>query len=166
MRKVYEAVGYINLNKEIAVDGEYKEIYFTGGTLYPRRMGRYATDDKAIQKALESAPEFGIEYKLVQAGSKVFNKVQPNQSNAEQLEMLKIKNQELMREVSELRAELKNYTKEKVSAPPTEVPGIVNGQQAKEYIVDTFGVEADKLKNKMLIQNAAKKYNVTFPDWK
>jgi hypothetical protein len=166
MRKIYEVIGYIGLNKQIKVGEGYKEVNFTGGTLYPRRMGRYATDDKEIQKALESAPEFGSEYKLVQAGSKVFDDSLPSQSNMEQVEMLKAKNQELMREVSELRAELKKLSKEDIPVPPKEVPGIVNGQQAKEYIVDTFGVEADKLKNKMLILNAAKKYNVTFPDWK
>ncbi len=167
MLKIYEVIGYLNLSKELKIEDEFTTVNFIGGTRYPQRSGRYATEDKKIQKALESSPLFKNEYRLVQVGDKVLTEEEQVKPVDERVVELEKQNEELQKRVSELNAELKALKESGEKQDEyKEIPDITNGQQAKDYIVKTYNHDADKLKNKMLILQAAKKYKLIFPDWK
>lgn len=166
MLKVYEVQGYLNLQKEIEVDGKIVAVNFTGGHRYPHKSGTYATDDKKIQKALEARPEFKVEYKLVQVGNKKLNKSEQTTSINERVMELEKENERLQKLVSELNAQLQTKSDTEKPKELKIVHDVVNAQQAKEYLVKEFNHNPDKLKNKMIILQAAKKYSVSFPDWK
>lgn len=162
MTKTYQAIGWISIKKEIVINGKHIKILFTGGKRHPKKVfGTYQTDDKAIQKALESDPQFNKDYRLM--GKKT--PVEQNPSADEAIAFLKKENERLQRENSELKAEI-NLMKKPEEEKVRLVEGVTNAQQAKDYLVKEFGHDPEKLKNKMLIMNASKKYKVAFPDWK
>jgi len=165
MLKKYEVVGYINLTTQIKVEDKFIEIIFGGGNTYPLRRGIYTTEKPKIQKALEKAKDFNKKYKLVQINNRVLSKVEAEKPIDEQIIELKKEREELHKEISSLKAQLdlRKLTKNTIG---TSVPDIVNGQQAKDYLVKQFKCDADKLKNKMLIQQEMKRRNILFPDWK
>lgn len=165
MLKKYEVVGYINLTTQIKVEDKFIEIIFGGGNTYPLRRGIYTTENPKIQKALEKAKDFNKKYKLVQINNRVLSKVEAEKPIDEQIIELKKEREELHKEISSLKAQLdlRKLTKNTIG---TSVPDIVNGQQAKDYLVKQFKCDADKLKNKMLIQQEMKRRNILFPDWK
>jgi len=165
--KIYQALGYLNFEFELLIDGKPVKAPFTGGRRYPSYYaGRFATDDKELQKHLEANKAYNKLYKLVEVDGKVLEDGQPSYSLDERLVKLENENKEWQKKYSELQAE---YNILKAKPIPengaTEVQDVTNAQQAKEYLV-SVGADPEKLKNKMLIQNTAKKLNVIFPDWK
>jgi len=166
MLKVYKVQGYLNLLKEIEVGDKIVAVNFTGGHRYPHKSGTYATKDKEIQKALESRPEFKSEYILVQVGEKKLTKDEQTKPISERVVELQKENERLQKQVSELNAQLQIKNAVPVPKEVKAIPDVVNAQQAKDYIVKEFNHNPDKLKNKMIILQAAKKYNISFPDWK
>lgn len=168
MIKTYQCIGNLGYIFQLPINETLMDIRFVGGRRYPNiEPGKFSTDDKDIQKALENNPNYDVTYNLVQVGEKVLAKGEPVISLDERLVKLETENKAYQKEVSELKAELKALT----DAPEPdngikEVFDVVNAQQAKEYIVKHFGHDPQKLNKKMIIMNAAKKYKVTFPDWK
>lgn len=167
MTKTYQGIGYLNFVFEMVVDRNLVKIPFTGGRRAPNYLpGMFTTDDKDIQNALEKNKDYNKLYKLVEVDGKVLSKGAPSYTLDERLVKLENENKEWQKKYSELEAEYRALKEDKISEGETkEVPDIVNAQQAKEYLIKN-GVDGEKLKNKMLILNSAKKLNITFPDWK
>ena len=165
--KIYEAIGYLNISKQIFVDGKAIDIYFSRGMKNPLRFGKYSTDDIKIQEALESCPEFNKEYKLIQIGKKVLNKEEMSKPINEQIVDLKLIIEDLKEENASLKNKIKTLeVKKKSEKEIVYVKDVFNGQQAKDYLVKNFDLDPDKLKNKMLIIMAARRKNINFPNWK
>lgn len=167
MTKTYQSIAYLNFEFELIIDEKLVKVPFTGGRRSPDFFpGRFITSDKNLQKALEGNDANNSLYKLVEVDGKILQKGAPKYSLDERLVKLENENKEWQRKYSELLAEYNVLKEEPIPGDGLkEVPDITNAQQAKEYLV-SLGADPEKMKNKMLIQNRAKKLKVTFPDWK
>lgn len=164
--KIYQGIAYLNFEYELIIDEKLVKIPFKGGRRYPNYYpGTYATDDKVIQQALENSKHYNTLFKLIQVDDKVLEKGETSVSLDERLVKLEKENKEWMRKYSELEAAYNALKSEPIPPEVKEIPDITNAQQAKEYLI-SIGEDPEKLKNKMLILNSAKKNKITFPDWK
>ena len=65
MLKIYQARNTLSLVTQVGVGERRVEIAFTGGVLTPqRRNGRFATEDGALQQAIEQDRAYGKEFEL------------------------------------------------------------------------------------------------------
>lgn len=86
-RKVYQTIGFLNVNHQLAVGGDQKTIAFTGGQRYPKiTFGQYVTEDKSVQRALEADSQFNILFKLIKVDNVLLDKGKPVMNLQEQLD--------------------------------------------------------------------------------
>ena len=82
MMKVYETVNDVRLITTISLGSINVAITFDGGTSYPVwRPGRFQTEDKALQKAIEASPSFDKSYVLCKIKREKVNKIEVELKN-------------------------------------------------------------------------------------
>lgn len=129
MNKIYRST--CELHFQVAVNGVQRNVDFE-----PRLNHYiYTSAEKDLQKALEAHPDFGDMYVLD------MESLMEAQTTAEE----------------EVVAEVAGTTEEKEKAEGnTSIMQFANNQDAKSYLVDTFGISTTKLRTKADIEAQAK----------
>ena len=165
--KTYQCIGYTTLEHRVVIDGVKVTIEFKGGGNYPRKtFGIYSTDDKAIQKALESSRSFKTLYRIIRDNDELFGDETPQLTHKEQVVKLQQENADLKAEINILKAALKEVEDAKIPKDVIAVKEVFNAQQAKEYLAENFEeLEIKNLPNKATVLKRAEERNICFPDW-
>ena len=141
--KTYQSLGYLIYQQALRIDDKNVFCDFTGGVTTPvLTMGTYATSDPKIQEALESREAYGTQYICIS---------EPEKKEPEE----------------ETKKTIPETKEDKGEASEVDVvEGIVNAQQAKEYLAKKYKeITYSMLKNKPMVLAMAEKYKIEFPDW-
>ncbi len=143
--KTYRSIRYIHYQKVVTIEEKNFICDFMGGVATPIKVpGTFSTTDITLQKALEKDVGYGKEYICISKPEKV----------------------PVEKPIVETVESTKEETKEIPEVEPQIVEGIVNAQQARDYLTKTIEeVTYAMVKNKPMVIEVAKKYNVEFPDW-
>jgi len=79
----------------------------------------------------------------------------------EEMETAEVIDSKIKQEVKEALPEVKEEAK-----GPALAEGILNMQQARDYMVKSHNLKPNQMPNSAAVVNQAKKFNVEFPDWK
>lgn len=164
---VYQSLTAVYQLAFVRVNGRNVPIKFSGGQKSPKLIrGRFITTDAELQKAIENSPEYGKKWIRIVPPHGVIAPVVPPDGNLE-LEQAPAEEQP----PAEITVKVIK-TDEPVAESPApvksqSVPGIVNAQQAKEYLLrqNLEGVTFKSIMRKEQIYAAAVKFGFTFPDW-
>lgn len=101
-RRIYQLKGYLNLEMSININGTHKTIVFKGGTRTPKLIpGKYVTDDKDVQKALEKHSRHGKLYSLYSINGKLVSKEASILSVEQKYSRLKLERDDLLKRINE-----------------------------------------------------------------
>ena len=138
MLKTYQSTRSITLLTYVKVDGDLVAIEFAGGTLAPKKKyGKYSTSDPQIQKALENANGFGLEFVCI-----------------------------LEQESEQEQSNHKDDKKEDGENGWKDIEDIKTVQAAKDYLIDLPEVTASMVGNKAKVLEVAEKFKIRFPNLK
>lgn len=161
-QKVYQSLKAVFLSSYVRVGGVVTQVKFTGGQKTPKLItGKLITSDVALQKALESSPEYG----------KNWVRIVPPEGAPPETEPVKPVIIESKPEPKPIIPEPvidldKEEAKLEEVVAPVNVSGVKNAQQARNYLMANYkGLKFNTLMSKVGISEAAKKHNVVFPDW-
>jgi len=178
MLKVYETIGTLNRTTVVNIDGREIHISFANGTDTPRLIqGRYSTTNPKIQKALEDSPAFNVRWKLVKsfmhADDSVVTPSLPEYPDDDKAAAPPNSQPQSSDDSSDDKAigSLPEETDEDVTPEPdntTEpdiVETIINGQQARNYLIEKYGLTFRQVSNNAQIITEAKTRGIQFINW-
>lgn len=184
MLKTYETIGILNRHTVAVIDGNEIAIHFINGTEAPRRIqGRYTTTDKRIQDWLEKSQAFNVRWRLVSVQGEpepeeviepeLPNGVDEHNDDLAQVHTPPVQDMEDDKATSVMSVQ--EETEEDVLSEPEQEPElgitivgeeVVNGQQARNYLVEHFkDLTFRQVQNNAQIIAEAKARNIQFTHW-
>lgn len=189
--KTYETIGVLNRSVLANIDGKGVSIFFKNGTSTPRLIkGRYMTSNRKIQEYLEKSGNFNKKYRLISEvmtrDDKFSESVSVDETNAKEQTITTVipdgahDDIALTRELQKFNLakdddvasmSVQEDTDEDVLQEPTPaqtivVYDVINGQQARNYLMQAFkDLTFRQLTNNAQIIAAAKARNVQFTSW-
>ena len=163
MLKVYETIGTLNRSTVVNIDGREIHISFANGTDTPRLIqGRYSTTNPQIQKALEDSPAFNVRWRLVKSLlPKEETPVEPDDDKATAPPNVQPADESDDKAIGSLPEE----TEEDIVTEDSVVETIINGQQARNYLIEHFGLTFRQVSNNAQIIAEAKSRGIQFINW-
>ena len=154
MLKIYQSIRAFRLVTEIEIDGKLRTIEFSGGARQPRRRnGIFSTTQIKLQKAIENSPGFNKSYKLVK---------QVGESDPEPKSNIKEINH--VDDIPDISDELdsKDYA---TADEKADYSKITKAQDARNILFELDEtLTYNDVKSKVLINEQAKRLNVSFPN--
>lgn len=152
MIKTYKLIKDVNLTTPVGFRGGIAMVSFAGGsrnTGEETRRGWFTTDDEELQQALETDSGYGRVFRLVTPAPPAATMNNPSA------------------EASDGTAGGQPDDRSTGIASPEVVNGIVNKQQAIEWLAANRGIDGLKPTCRAeAVRNAAVLHGVSFPDWK
>jgi len=143
--KTYQLINWLSMNLKLTLpDDRSTRVLFAGGKMYPKWFpGRFSTDDKEIQKALESHKWFNTEYRLTQSSGEKFDARPVSNSSAPGLPQGG--NDDTLNEII--------------------YEGIVTAKEVKRYLIEKKGASPGQVKNVDAIDKFCEEHHIVFMDW-
>lgn len=155
-QRVYQSIRAIFLSSYVRLNGKLVQVKFTGGQRTPKRTnGKFSTNDPDMQRALETSPEYGKNWRRIIPPEGEIVKDRPPE----------------MTIITEPEVKVQPPAADRVmvatETSPLSISGLINAQQVKNYILENY---TDRFKFKELMSKgqiyaAAKALNLIFPDW-
>ena len=150
--KKYEYQSGESASISLIVNGVEKNVVFSGGRTNPFRVKPFLkTSDEALQKAIESLSSFGEQIREVQ--------MPDDEAGIQEAKIITIgKIVTITRDGDEGNPEGANED------DPAIYPDVIKVQDAREILIEEYGVKAGELPNKAAIITKAAELKVSFPN--
>lgn len=166
-RKVYQVIGYLNTSIQIVVDGKKKRIEFRGGSRNPSvTHGKFVTEDKDVQKALESGKLFKTLYKLIKIDDKLTEPIKKEVSPQAKIKQLTELNANLQQQVEQFEEEETQTDALKAKVKEVDAYKVMVTEQAEEIKTLKAIVEdqKDALSKLKVVEEPKEEGPKLFPD--
>lgn len=184
MLKVYETIGTLNRTTVVSIEGREIHVAFINGTDTPRLIqGRYSTTNPKIQQALEDSPAFNVRWKLVKALCKeepviedplpevedpVIEEQKVEDPDDDKAMVLNVEPADLSSDdkaIGSLPEETDEDLPQEETPDSLIVETVLNGQQARNYLIEHFGLTFRQVSNNNQIITEAKSRGIQFINW-
>lgn len=172
--KTYESIGILNRYISAHIDGRDVSISFRNGTSSPRAIqGHYTTSDHKIQEYLETSGNFNKKYRLVAVVMTAEEKLSATDPQDDMATGHELPNVDKTDDDKASMSVPEETDEDILAEPTTKQPfplivgeEVVNGQQARNYLIKNF----KDLTFRQVINNAqiiaeAKARGVQFTHW-
>ena len=182
--KTYETIGILNRHIYVQLDGIGHSISFKNGSTYPKvTQGKYTTSNPTIQHYLESNSDFNKKYRLINVhfypGEKDLELAIPPDADDDKAKVLPLGYtpsahddlgmgvpEETDEDIAEEPPATSGGTIATTSTDVTVVESVINGQQARNYLIEHVkGLTFRQLQNNAQMIAEAKKHNIQFVNW-